>query len=41
MKEYLGKNGEWLAGEFYAATTDVFEAARISGRKAALAYSNK
>lgn len=36
MKEVLGKEGQWLGGEFYAATMQVFDAAWSAGRAAAL-----
>jgi hypothetical protein len=38
MKNYLGKHGEWLGGEFYAATKEHFETAWKLGREAALNY---
>lgn len=40
MKEYLGKAGRWLNGEFYSATDSIFEAAWQAGRHAALAHAS-
>lgn len=37
MKQHLGREGQSLGGEFYAATMETFEAAWSSGRAAALA----
>lgn len=36
MKDYLGKNGTWLGGEFYAITKEEFELAWLIGRQSAL-----
>lgn len=41
MKDYLGNNGTWLGGEFYAATEEVFEDAWEQGRNAASNYKNQ
>ena len=38
MKDYLGRSGKWLGGEFYAATMSQIESAWRNGRKVALAY---
>lgn len=40
MKKALASAGEWLGGEFYAATPASFEAAWQAGRAAALAYKH-
>lgn len=39
MKNTLGRIGEWLGGEFYAATAADFEKAWSAGRAAALAFA--
>jgi hypothetical protein len=39
MKNALGMSGEWLGGEFYAATPSDFEQAWSAGRAAALAFA--
>lgn len=38
MKDSLGQNKNWLGGEFYAATNELFDAAWWEGRNAAVRY---